>query len=103
MVKGKKIVIINDTVPCKGADVLAKDSDLLVCESTYTSDLEGKGKKYKHMTAKQAAELAKRSKTKKLVLTHFSARYTNTRELEKDAKTSFRNVLAANDFLKINL
>jgi len=103
VVKGKKTVIINDTVPCKGANILAKDSDLLICESTYASDLEAKGKKYKHMTAKQAAELAKSSKTKKLVLTHFSARYRNVRELEKDAKTSFRNVLAANDFLKIKL
>ena len=103
VVKGKKIVIINDTVPCKGAGVLAKDCDLLICESTYASDLEAKGKKYKHMTAKQAAELAKSSNTKKLVLTHFSARYKNTHELEKDARGCFRNVLAAKDFLEINI
>ncbi|MCH8004166.1 MAG: hypothetical protein IH934_06070 [Nanoarchaeota archaeon] len=103
VVKGNKITIISDTVPCKGADKLAKDSDLLVCESTYGSELENKGLEYGHMTAKQAAELAKRSKSKKLVLTHFSARYKNVNELEEDARDYFNNVLCAKDFMKIEL
>jgi len=103
MIKGKKIVIISDTVPCKGADKLSKDSDLLICEATYGSKLENKGLKYGHMTAKQAAELAKRSKSKRLVLTHFSARYKNVNELEKDARYYFNNVLCAKDFMKIDL
>ena len=101
--KGKKIVIISDTVPCKGADKLAKDSDLLICEATYGSELENKGLEYGHMTAKQAAELAKRSKSKKLVLTHFSARYKNTHELEEDARGVFGDVSCAKDFMKIDL
>jgi len=78
-------------------------SDLLICEATYTSELEGKAKEYGHMTAKQAAELANRSNTKKLVLTHFSARYKNTLELEEDARDYFDNVLTAKDFMKINV
>jgi len=103
MVKGRKITVISDTVPCKGADKLAKDSDLLICEATYGSELENKGLEYGHMTSKQAAELAKRSKSKKLVLTHFSARYKNVNELEKDARDYFNNVLCAKDFMKIDL
>jgi len=103
VVKGKRITIISDTVPCKGADKLAKNSDLLVCEATYASNLENKGEEHSHMTAKQAAELANRSNVKKLVLTHFSARYKNTRELEEDARNCFGNVLCAKDFMKINL
>jgi len=103
VVKGKRITIISDTVPCKGADKLAKNSDLLVCEATYASNLENKGEEHSHMTAKQAAELANRSNVKKLVLTHFSARYKNTRELEEDARNCFDNVLCAKDFMKINL
>jgi len=103
VVKGTKITIISDTVPCKGADKLAKDSDLLICEATYGSELENKGQKYGHMTAKQAAELAKRSKSKKLVLTHFSVRYKNVDELEKDARSCFNNVLCAKDFMQIDL
>jgi len=103
IVQGKKITIINDTVPCNSADKLAKDSDLLICESTYSSNLEDKASEYGHMTAKQAAELANRSNTKKLILTHFSARYKNTQELEEDARNYFDNVLSAKDFMKINL
>lgn len=101
--KGKKVTIISDTVPCKGADLLAKNSDLLICEATYTSDLENKGKEYGHMTAKQAAELANRSSVKKLVLTHFSARYKDSEELRKDAKRHFNSVVCANDFMKVDL
>ncbi len=103
VVKGKKITIISDTVPCKEADTLAKNTDLLICESTYASNLENKGEEYGHMTAKQAAELANRSNAKKLVLTHFSARYKNTHELEEDARNFFDDVLCAKDFMKINL
>tara|TARA_Y100000294_G_C8550525_1_gene335086 strand:+ start:111 stop:1001 length:891 start_codon:yes stop_codon:yes gene_type:complete len=103
VMKGKKITIISDTVPCKGANILAKNSDILICEATYSSDLESKGEKYGHMTSKQAAELANRSNTEQLILTHFSARYKNTLELEEDARDYFDNVLCAKDFMKINL
>jgi len=102
-VKGKKVTIISDTLSCKDANVLAKEADLLICESTYSSDLENKSMKYKHMTSKQAAELAKRSKVKQLILTHFSARYKDIDELIKDAKNYFENVSCAKDFMKIDL
>lgn len=103
IVKGKKLTIINDTLPCKNADALSKGSDLIICEATYSSELEHKGRKYMHMTSAQAANLAKKSNSKGLVLTHFSARYKNTRDLEKDAKKHFRNITCANDFMKIDL
>src|SRR3989338_2833536 len=103
LVKGKSVAIITDTVPCKGAYKLAKDVDLLVSEATYASDLEEKSTEYGHMTAKQAAEMASRSNAKQLILTHFSARYKNTSELEYEARTYFNNVLAAEDFMKINI
>ncbi len=103
IVKGKKVAIINDTVPCKNADLLAKDTDLLICEATYSSKLEEKSEEYGHMTAKQAAEMANRCNVKKLVLTHFSARYKNTLELEEEARTYFDGVICAEDFLKLSL
>ena len=90
-------------MPCKGADILAKDADLVICEATYSSELESKGEEYGHMTAKQAAELANRANAKKLFLTHFSARYKSTHELEEDARNYFDNVLCAKDFMKINI
>ena len=103
VVKGKVVAIINDTVPCKGADVLAKGVDVLICEATYSSNLESKGEEHGHMTSKQAAELANRGHVKKLVLTHFSARYKSTHLLSGDARTYCVAVLCAKDFMKINL
>ena len=96
---GKKITIIADTIPCKNAVKLAKDADLLICESTYSSKLEEKGEAYGHMTGKQAGLVANQANAKKLVLTHFSARYKTTEEVEEDAKNVFNNSIAAKDFM----
>ena len=38
LIKGKKIVIISDTLPCKNAENLSKNADVMICESTYTSE-----------------------------------------------------------------
>jgi ribonuclease Z len=101
--KGKKITVITDTLLCNNCYKLAKDADLLVCEATYSSKLEGKGEEYNHMTAKQAAQIANKADVKKLILTHFSARYKNTQEIEEDARGIFDNVVCAKDFMKVNL
>ena len=85
------------------ANKLAKNADSLICESTYSSKFEDKGEKYNHMTSKQAAQIANQANVKKLVLTHFSARYKNTQEIEEDARTYFNEVVCAKDFMKINL
>lgn len=103
LTKGKKIVFVSDTVYCKAAVDLAKDADLLICESTYLTDLEEKAKDYKHLTAKQAAELAKKAHAKKLVLTHFSQRYKDVKEIENEAKAVFKNSFCAEDFMSLEV
>lgn len=103
VIKGKKITFITDTTVCKNAYELANDSDLLICESSYASKLKDKALEYKHLTAHDAALIASKSNVKKLVLTHFSARYKNTLEIEEDARTLFDNIICANDFTRINL
>ncbi|MEA2036331.1 MAG: ribonuclease Z [Nanoarchaeota archaeon] len=97
--EGKKIAIIADTVPCKNAVKLAENVDLMVCEATYSSELEEKSAEYGHMTGKQAGLIANQANAKKLVLTHFSARYKTTQEVEEDAKGVFHNSVAARDLM----
>ena len=98
LVKGKKLGIITDTEPCSGCLKIAKDSDLLISESTFSeSDLD-KAKEYKHMTSKQAATIAKKAKCKKLILTHFSQRYKDVKELKREAELIFSNTETAEDF-----
>ncbi len=103
LVKGKKISFIWDTGYCENAVKLAKDSDLLVSESTFSIQEKEKAKQYKHLTSEDAAKIAKKSKSKKLILTHFSQRYKETTELKKEAQKIFKEVECAEDFMEVNI
>ena len=98
--KGGSIAVVIDTVPCPQAVHLAKDADILLCESTYLEDHRDLAEKYMHMTAKQAALIAKEAHVKKLILTHFSARYQDESAFEKEAREVFPNSFAARDFAR---
>ena len=62
-----------------------------------------KGEQYKHLTANQAAQIAQNANAKKLVLTHFSQRYTQLKDLEQEAKDIFPESSAGYDFMRIKL
>ena len=97
--KGRKITFILDTLPNKNAVELAKNSDILICESTFSKLEEPLSKEHLHLTAEQAATIAKNAKAKKLILTHISQRYEHTPEIiEKEAKKIFKNVSLVKDF-----
>ncbi len=101
--KGKKAGFISDTRICNNCIKLAKDKDVVVCDSTFHSMHEEKAEEYYHMTAKQAASVAQQACAKKLVLTHFSQRYSSVAELEEEAKAIFPNTIAAYDFMKLKI
>jgi ribonuclease Z len=103
VVRGKKVSVILDTVICNNAIELARDSDLLISEASYVSDLEEKAEDYKHLTAKQAAQIAHESNSKKLILTHLSQRYKTAEAVLEDAKDVFDNVDVAYDFMKVKV
>lgn len=103
VVEGKKIAYVVDSIPTKNSIKIAKDVDILICDATYDSSLQEKADQHMHMTAKQAGLVANQANAKKLILTHFSARYKDTKILEEDAKDVFTDVEAAYDFMKIKL
>ncbi len=96
--KGDTFSYVVDTRECPQIKELAKGAQLLLCESTYLHEHQDLAYSHRHLTAKQAAECAKKAGVKKLVLTHFSSRYQNTHELLKEAKQSFVNTELAEDF-----
>ncbi len=100
-VQGKKVAYIVDTRMCDTAIQIAKNADVLICESSYAYDLQEKAHEHRHLSARDAGLIASRANAKKLVLTHFSARYKNTHEVEADARDVFDNVIAAKDLMKI--
>jgi ribonuclease Z len=69
-----------------------KNVNLLYHESTFLEDKIDRAAKTFHSTAKQAAEMANLSNVKKLLLGHFSARYTELNEFLIEAKPIFNNV-----------
>lgn len=102
--EGKKITFILDTLPNPNATKLAKDSDLLVCESTFSKKDELIAKDHKHMTAEQAATIAKKSGSKTLMLTHISQRYEHSlSELLQEAKKVFKNTSIAEDLQSVEI
>lgn len=102
--KGKKIAIVMDTKMNNNAIKLAQDADILVCESTYAEREKDYAENYKHLTASQAATIAKKAKAKQLILTHIAQRYEhNLKEIEKEAKKVFKNTKIAKDLDTIRL
>ncbi len=97
--RGKKISFVFDTSFNKRIIPFVENSDLLICESTFGVELEEQAEKYKHLNVKQTAEIAKKSKSKKLVLTHISQRYSkNPKKILQEARKIFRNSVLVKDF-----
>jgi ribonuclease Z len=95
--KGQSVAFVMDTRMCDNTVALARDVDLLVCESTYLDCDADKAHENGHLTAAQAARIAKEAGARKLVLTHFSQRYTDVHPFVAEAREIFENVVAAND------
>lgn len=96
--KGRKITFIFDTAYNKNAVEIAKNSDLLISECTFSEKEKLQAKEKKHLTSKDAALIAKKAKAKSLILTHISQRYESSlKEIEKEAKKYFKNSSVAHD------
>jgi ribonuclease Z len=95
---GDSFAYVVDTRPCQEAIDLARGAKILLCESTYLDEDRAMAHEYRHMTAKQAAEIAQEAEVQTLVLTHFSARYRDPEVLAEEARKFFPNTFVAEDF-----
>ena len=100
---GRKIVYAIDTRPCEAVVKLSLRADLLVHDGMFGDDLRGEAKKKGHSTVIQAAEVAKKAKAKRLILSHISARYGSTKDLEKEAASIFPGAVVAKDLMEIEI
>jgi len=102
--KGIKISLITDTRPLLSIPDFIKDSDLFVCEAMYGDDLEiSKAIKNKHMTFREAANLAKLGNVNKLLLTHFSPSLEDPYCYKDNATSIFENTIIGEDRLELKL
>ncbi|MBU0472224.1 MAG: hypothetical protein KKF65_06350, partial [Nanoarchaeota archaeon] len=99
--KGRKLTFIFDTLPTQTCFDIANNSDVLVSEAVYMSDMKDNSEKYKHMTTQDAALIANKANVKRLIITHFSQRYKTLEKLEEEIQTYFANSSCAHDFMKV--
>lgn len=85
---GQRFAFVMDTRLCEGVDALAEGCDMLVIESTFLDEDERLATDHGHLTAGQAARVARDAGVRHLVLTHFSQRYTDPLEFERQARAA---------------
>ena len=79
---GRKFSFVTDTLYKTSIAKEVYGSDLLVCEAMFENDLIDQAKEKKHMTAREAALIARDSNSLRMYMIHYSPRY-NDKELEK--------------------
>ena len=96
--KGKKISIVLDTAMNPKIEPFVKNSELFICESSFGSELEKEARERMHMAVNQTANIAKKAKVKKLILTHISSRYEkNLNQILNEAKKIFKESYLVKD------
>jgi ribonuclease Z len=101
---GRTIVITGDTRPCPATIDAARDADLLIHEATFGDEEAERAVETGHSTAREAAQVARDAGARRLLLTHFSARYSrDAQELYREACAVFRETLIGKDGLEIEV
>ncbi len=83
--RGQSMAFVMDTGICQAAVELAAGADLAVCESTFATADEGLARAWRHLTAADAARVARAAGVRLLVLAHFSQRYPDITPLVDEA------------------
>jgi ribonuclease Z len=86
--RGQRFAFVMDTRLCEGVGALAEGCDLLVIESTFLDEDEQLAMDHGHLTAGQAGRAAMEAGVRHLVLTHFSQRYSEPEEFERQARAA---------------
>lgn len=96
---GRKISYVTDSLYFESIADYVHDSDILFCEGMFEAALRDTAREKKHMTAREAAMIARDSYSHKLCLQHYSPRYSDRelRLLEKEAKEIFPETVLTKD------
>ncbi|WP_067496241.1 ribonuclease Z [Actinoplanes sp. TFC3] len=99
---GQRFAFIMDTGLCDNVFALAEGADLLVIESTFLAEDAEMAAQVGHLTAGQAASVARQAGVRTLVLTHFSQRYADSERFLDEARTEFDgDIVLAEDLMRV--
>ena len=93
---GTKLVHVGDTGRTDDLLEHCRDADALVVEATYLQPEADLARRFGHLTAQQAAELAAAANVRRLYLTHLSRRYRE-RDVLAEARAVFSDTVVARD------
>lgn len=94
---GTRLVMVGDTGDPDSLLEIARDADGLVIEATYMEEERDMARQFSHLTARMAADLARRAGVRKLMLTHISRRYRE-KDVLAEAQAVFPDAVVARDF-----
>lgn len=102
---GRKFSYVTDTAYLPSIAEAVRGSDLLLCEGMFTSDLEETAYEKRHMTAGQAAQVARDGEVERLALIHYSPRYSDweLKYLLRDAQNVFGPTVLGRDRMSFDL
>ena len=101
--KPKSYAFCSDTVYNEAIVPIINGVDVLYHEATFLQSEEQLAAKTMHTTAIEAATIAKKAQVSKLILGHYSTRYSTIDLFKAEAETIFPNVLLADDGLSFDL
>ncbi len=97
--KSKSLVYSGDLGMCKSIVKLAKETDLLILECAYPDKIKFRH----HLTPSQCGEIAKKSKAKRLILTHFYPEADKVDIIRQCSKIYHGTIIKAKDLFSINV
>lgn len=98
---GQRFAFVMDTRLCDGARALADGADLMVCEATYLAAETAEAAAHGHLTAAQAAGIARDAGVRRLALTHFSQRYLTLDGFREEAGALHPDVVVCEDLTRV--
>ncbi len=101
--KPKSYAYCSDTMYWERLVDFISGVDLIYHESTFLNSEKERAKQTYHSTAEQAAKMAALLGAKKLILGHYSSRYTDLQPFIEQAKPFFENVILADEGMVVAL
>lgn len=102
--RGIKVTYTTDTRPTESIARHAQDADLFICEGMYGEPEKAhKAVEHKHMTFKEAAEIAKKAQPAKLWLTHFSPSLVRPDDYMEQVRSIFPEAYPGKDGKTVEL